>query len=131
MFIINGNLSVNRGPFRIAESNNSIFIINGDLIQSGSSIDINLKNSIFIVAGGIAPQNNFNITLENSAFICIGDMKLNTQVNATNNGNSFIYCGNNFECNAEINIKINNGGYVPDSITVNNAINSFININYN
>lgn len=131
MFIINGNLSVNGGPFRIAESNNSVFIINGDLIQSGSSIDINLKNSIFIVAGGIAPQNNFNITLENSAFICIGDMKLNTQVNATNNGNSFIYCGNNFECNAEINIKINNGGYVPDSITVNNAINSFININYN
>lgn len=129
MFIINGNLSVNGGPFRIAESNNSVFIINGNLKQSGSSMDINLKNSILIVAGNIGPQNNFNMTLENSAFICLGDMNLNTQVNITNNGNSFIYCGNNFECNAGINITMNNGGYVPDSIAVNNAINSFININ--
>lgn len=130
-FIVNGNLSVNGGPFKIAESNNSVFIINGDLIQSGSGIDVKLKNSIFIVAGGIAPQNNFNLTLENSAFICLGDMNLNTDINVISNGKSFIY-GKNFGCNSGINITINPpGGYVPDSPVVNNAINSFLNVNKN
>lgn len=130
-FIVNGNLFVNGGPFKISESNNSIFIINGDLIQSGSGIDVKLKNSIFIVAGGIAPQNNFNMTLENSAFICLGDMNLNTDINIISNGKSFIY-GKNFGCNSGINITINPpGGYVPDSPVVNNAINSFLNVNKN
>lgn len=124
--IVNGDLNVWNGPLKIENANNSVFIINGNLKNSGSGIDINLKNSILIVAGDIEPQNNFKLTLENSAIICLGNLKLNTQINIYNNGNSFIYCGEDFSCNSEIKIYTNNGGYTPNSSVVNNTIADFI-----
>ncbi len=136
-FIVNGNLTVGN-EFKIQEANNSVFVINGDLIMKDNKLDINLKNSIFIVKGNIWRDkwqkeiNGLNVTLENSAFICLGDMNLNNPVTIVSNGKSFIYSGN-FKCeNAQMQITINPpGGYVPDSPVVNNAINSFLNVNKN
>ena len=124
--IVNGDLNVWNGAFKIENTFNSVFIINGNLKNSGSGIDINLKNSVLIVAGDIEPQNNFKVTLENSAIICLGNLKLNTQINIYNNGDSFIYCGKDFSSNSDIRIYNNNGGYTPNSSVVNNAISKFI-----
>lgn len=123
--IVNGDLNVWNGAFKIENSSNSVFVINGNLKNSGSGIDINLKNSVLIVAGDIEPQNNFKVTLENSAIICLGNLKLNTQINIYNNGDSFIYCGKDFSSNSDIRI-YNKGGYTPNSSVVNNAISKFI-----
>lgn len=127
--IVNGDLNVWNGAFKIENSSNSVFVINGNLKNSGSGIDINLKNSVLIVAGDIEPQNNFRVTLENSAIICLGNLKLNTQINIYNNGDSFIYCGKDFSCSSEIKIYTQNGGYTPNSSVVNNAIGNFISSN--
>lgn len=124
--IVNGDLNVWNGPLKVEQCINSVFVINGNIKNSGSGMDINLKNSLLIVAGNIEPQNNFKITLENSAIICLGNLNLNTQINIYNNGNSFIYCGQDFSCNSEIKIYTNNGGYTPNSSIVNNAIAEFI-----